>query len=62
MCTASTFTLALHIHPVHWFSIGFRRFMTAGDLLLMVAVTMIYQHSSTGCFTETKKLMPHHIK
>ena len=54
MATASTLALALHVHPVHWFNIGFRRFVTAGDLLLMVAETMIYQHLSIGDVTETK--------
>ena len=35
--------------------------MTAGDLLLMIAVTMIYQYTSTGCFTEIRKLMSHDL-
>lgn len=55
MTTISIFGLALHVHPVHQFKVEFRRPMTAGNLLLMVAVTMAYQHLSTGYFTETEK-------
>ena len=33
--------------------------MTANDLLLMEPVTMIFQHPSTGCFIEIRKLMSH---
>lgn len=62
MATVSTFGFALHVPIVHQCKLGFRRTMTAGDLLLMVAMTMIDQHLSPEYFTETGKLISHDFK
>ena len=36
--------------------------MSAGDVLLMTAVTVMHQYPPTRHFTEIRKLMPHDLK